>query len=108
VEEQDPLLAAVGARMRTLRIAAGFSLEELGHRSGVHPTHIGAVERGKRNPSLGMLGKVAAALELSVAGLVDLRETHSEQQMRAELAQRLDGADAARLRQLHRLLDVMP
>ncbi|MGA0602973.1 helix-turn-helix domain-containing protein [Caulobacter sp. KR2-114] len=52
----------VGENIRRVRLAAGISQEELAHRAGLTPSYIGQVERGRRNTSVTVLGKVADAL----------------------------------------------
>ncbi len=42
----------VGANLRRLRQARGWSQESLGHHLGWHRTFVGAVERGERNLTL--------------------------------------------------------
>ena len=65
----DDLRAAFGRRVRELRKEHGFSQEELAHRAGLHYTYVGGIERGERNPALVNIGKIAAALGISVAEL---------------------------------------
>jgi transcriptional regulator with XRE-family HTH domain len=65
------LLAAFGARMRTLRKARGWTQEELARRTDRHWTYIGGLERGERNPTLVVISEIAAALTVSPRELVD-------------------------------------
>jgi CheY-like chemotaxis protein len=60
-----------GSAVKTKRTALGISQEELADRAGLHRTYISDVERGARNPSLGSIEKLAAALDLSVSTLFD-------------------------------------
>ncbi len=55
--------------MRELRKARGLSQEELAHRAGLHYTYVGGIERGERNPALVNIGRIAAALKVSLAEL---------------------------------------
>lgn len=59
----------VGARVRELRKARGWTLEQLAERAGKHYTYIGGVERGDRNVTLGVLHDVAKALDLPLQQL---------------------------------------
>jgi len=52
----------VGRRVRTLRMKAGLSQEELGFKSRLHRNYIGGIERGERNVAVVNLGKLARAL----------------------------------------------
>ncbi len=65
----DDLRALFGRRVRELRKARGFSQEELAHRAGLHYTYLGGIERGERNPALVNIGRIAAALKVSLAEL---------------------------------------
>lgn len=51
-----------GRKVRQLRLANGWTQEELAEHTGLHPTYIGSVERGKRNIGLDNILKIARAL----------------------------------------------
>lgn len=51
--------------VKELRKAKGLSQEELAFASELHRTYISGVERGVRNPTITVLAKIAAALEVS-------------------------------------------
>ena len=59
----------IGAQIRKLRKERGMSQEELGYRSGLHYTHIGAIERGEKNWSIDTLIKVAKGLNVIIVEL---------------------------------------
>lgn len=59
------LNAVVGANVRRLRHRAELTREELAHRASVDWTYLGAIERGQRNPSVAILGRLAAALDVA-------------------------------------------
>jgi transcriptional regulator with XRE-family HTH domain len=63
--------AELGRRVRERRLELGISQEDLGDISGLHRTYIGHLERGEVNPSLLNILKVAAALEVDAADLVE-------------------------------------
>lgn len=54
--------ARFGEKIRKLRLAKGWTQEELAEKAGLHPTYIGGVERGERNLGLDNLLKLARAL----------------------------------------------
>jgi transcriptional regulator with XRE-family HTH domain len=52
----------VGLNVARLRRARGLSQEGLGFAAGLHRTYVSGVERGVRNPTVGVLAALAAAL----------------------------------------------
>lgn len=63
----------VGLNLQALRRERGLSQEELAHRASVHQTYLSGVERGRRNPSVLVLAKLADALGADVEDLVKSR-----------------------------------
>ncbi|MFC0306926.1 helix-turn-helix domain-containing protein [Rhizorhabdus histidinilytica] len=46
--------------------------EELAHSAGIHRTYLCGLERdGNKNPTLDVVGRIAAALNVTVGSLVD-------------------------------------
>lgn len=66
-----PELQAFGRHLQNLRKAQGLSQEELAERCGLHRTYIGGIERGERNVALLNILRIAAALNISPAGLLE-------------------------------------
>ena len=64
---RDPLPAAVGSVIRAERVRLGMSQEQLAERAGTHPTVVGGIERGARNPSILKLDGLLRALHLGWA-----------------------------------------
>ena len=52
----------VGRTIRRLRLAKGWTQEELADRARLHPTYIGGIERGERNLGIDNVFKIARAL----------------------------------------------
>jgi len=63
---RSPEHAALGEAVRTLRLEAGLSQEQLAEGAGTDLTQVGGIERGVRNPSYTTLLRLAAALKTSV------------------------------------------
>ena len=60
-----------GERIRILRRQAGWSQEELAAACRLHRTYVGAVERGERNVSLINIVRLARALRVNPADLME-------------------------------------
>lgn len=66
--------ARVGRNVRRARHDRGLSQEELADRAAVHQTYLSGVERGRRNPTVTVLQKIAEALDLDIEDLVKRQE----------------------------------
>lgn len=62
----DTDLESIGARLRTLRTEHGFSIRALAERADISSSVISEVERGKTEPSISTLKRLAAALGTSI------------------------------------------
>lgn len=67
---KDPQLVELGARLRSLRSAAGQTQESLADAAGVHWTYVGQIERGERNPTYKNLLKLARGLDAPLSDVV--------------------------------------
>ncbi len=56
--------------LREHRLTRGISQERLAEIASIHPTHVGLIERGRRNPSLEVAYKLAAALGVNLSQLI--------------------------------------
>lgn len=65
----DPLV--FGSRVRHVRGQRGLTLAQLGKRVGRQAPYLSQLENGKREPTLSLVGKLAAALATDVATLLD-------------------------------------
>jgi transcriptional regulator with XRE-family HTH domain len=63
-------VAAFGERLRAARRARGWPIDRLAAASGVSRAMISKIERGESSPTAVVLGKLSAALELSIAELL--------------------------------------
>jgi transcriptional regulator with XRE-family HTH domain len=66
---RSPEHAALGEAVRTLRLEAGMSQEQLAEGAQTDLTQVGGIERGVRNPSYTTLVRLAGALKTSVGEL---------------------------------------
>ena len=63
----------LGLNVQRIRRQRSWSQEELGFRSGLHRTYISGIERGARNPTVLVLAKLAKALDVSAAMLLETK-----------------------------------
>ncbi len=63
----------VGLNLQAFRRERALSQEELAHRADIHQTYLSGVERGRRNPSILVLQRIAAALDIDLEDLTKSR-----------------------------------
>lgn len=60
----------VGANVRRLRQERGLTQEQLAFEAQIDLTYVGGIERGRRNPTVLVLARLAVALETTPAALL--------------------------------------
>jgi len=60
----------VGRNVRKLRLQKGMTQEELAFEAEIDLTYVGGIERGRRNPSLVVMARIAEALSVPLAKLI--------------------------------------
>ena len=64
--------AIVGGNVRRARQKADLTQEQLAFEARIDLTYVGGIERGKRNPTVIVLGRIAAALGTEPAAFLQL------------------------------------
>ncbi len=60
----------LGANLKRLRTAKGWSQEDYAFEAGIHRTYVSDIERGARNPTIEILVKLAKPLGVEAADLI--------------------------------------
>jgi transcriptional regulator with XRE-family HTH domain len=61
----------VGINIKRWRLERGLSQEDVAHRVGIDLSYFGQIERGKRNPTIAVLGRIADALDTPLVRFLD-------------------------------------
>ncbi len=70
MKNQSRYIARVfGKRLRSLRKAKGWSLEQFAAEVELDSSYVGGIERGERNPSLKNIARLADTLQIRVRDL---------------------------------------
>lgn len=70
-----PVAAELGDRIRAHRERLGLSQIDLAERSHLHFTYVSSIERGRRNPTLTSILRLARGLDIDAGTLIaGLRE----------------------------------
>lgn len=60
----------LGRNIRLLREARGWSQEDYADRAGIHRTYVSGIERGRRNPTIDIVERLAAPFAVPVGNLL--------------------------------------
>ncbi|WP_246662836.1 helix-turn-helix domain-containing protein [Pseudolabrys sp. FHR47] len=66
---------AIGARLKTLRISAGLSLDELSKRANVSKAMLSRIERAESSATANLLGRICSALGVTLSSIIALGES---------------------------------
>lgn len=72
--DDEDFKKALGHRVRRLRLGAGATQDVLAERCGIYRTYLSRIEAGAANPTLVVLGALAAALNVRLCDLFCDRE----------------------------------
>jgi len=72
------LQQTLGKNVKHWRRVRGLSQEEFAHRAQLHPTYVSGIERGRRNPTVSVIERIAAALTVSPEVLFLCEATQQE------------------------------
>ncbi len=84
--EQNTFLKIIGGKIRAIRKSKNISQERLAELSGLHPTYISDVERGKVNASIYSCFVITKALGVSFADVVSSYADEKNKEMENEVA----------------------
>ena len=69
--DRDKVLKRFGKSLAQLRREAGLTQEALADRAGLHPTYIGGLDRGARNPTVLTVLALAKGLNVPPSALLE-------------------------------------
>jgi predicted transcriptional regulator/DNA-binding XRE family transcriptional regulator len=84
----------IGRTVRRLRQAQGLSQQALAVSLGISPSYLNLIEHDQRAVTAGLLIKLAATLDVDIAGLSGQQEQHAAAQLREVFADPLLGIEA--------------
>ena len=87
--ENEEFLKILGERIRTVRKVQKISQERLAELSGLHPTYISDIERGKVNASLYTFYSITNALNIPFSELVSFPSHMADKKIEAQISEML-------------------
>ncbi len=96
----------LGRRLRNLRKTRGLTLERLAEKASVDEKYLGNIERGKENPSIATLEKLAGALSVKINQILCFEhELRGERSLRRRIMQVLEKCDERELQLILKLIN---
>lgn len=97
-----------GRRIRSVRKAAGLTLEKTAEKADIDANYLGQIERGLKWPSLDIIVQIATSLSVSPASFLDFEAEESNPQLlRKKLSALLGRADTKDMQQVLRFLKAL-
>lgn len=87
--DSKKFLKTLGEKIRTIRKAKKISQEKLAELSGLHPTYISDIERGKVNASIYTFHMITQALDFPFSELVSFTSGKVDKQIETEITEML-------------------
>jgi len=94
----------LGARIKEIRRKQRLSQEKLAERAGISAQYISNIERGRENPTLDLLLRLADALKVSLGEMCDFESLEDRRKVRAAIHQMLRTGDPEHLRVAFKVL----
>lgn len=102
----DAVSTRIGSRVLAARRGGRLTRERLAELSGVSERYLNQLEKGEANASIGVLGRVASALDVSLVALIEEAPSVRPQGPRhAPLADLLAGMSLAEQVEAHRIVE---
>lgn len=95
----------LGARVRALRRARGWTVEDLANAVGVDKAHISRIENNLKTPSIATIAKMSQSLEVPMAQL--LGETLNKSDIKVTRGESLDRMSEAHEPALHQFVPLL-
>lgn len=92
------LLLKLGARLKEIRKARGFTQEALAEKVDLTPQYLSRLEAGHQSPSVKTVAKLAEALNVELWELFDLGHQGSVKEVRVRLRKLIQESSEEKLR----------
>lgn len=104
------VLQQIGKRIRTCRKLARLTQEQLAERADLSPHFLGFVERGRANPSLNSLVRIAAALGIQLGALFQFPKEKGQEvkQLLQEINRLLRHRTPSEVQMVKHIVELLP
>ena len=97
----------IGARIQEIRNKKRLTQEQLSERMDINLKYLSGIERGKENPTLNILIKLAQSLEIDLVEIFNFVQIEDPAERKALINTLLDEADSDQLKLVFKILSVI-
>ncbi len=97
----------IGARIKEVRARRGLTQEQLSERIDINSKYLSSIERGKENPTLNTLIKLAQSLDVNINEFFTMVEIEDSEKRKDLIISFLDKANDEQLKLAYMVLSVI-
>ncbi len=97
----------IGSRIKDIRNKKGITQEQLSESVGINPKYLSSIERGKENPTLNILLKLAQSLDVNLDEIFSSVQIEDPEKRMRLILRLLDKADDEQLKLVYKILSVI-
>jgi len=97
----------IGARIKEIRVNRGLTQEYVSEQIDINPKYLSSIERGKENPTLNILIKLAQSLDINIDEFFSQIEIEDPAKRKSLIISLLDQANDEQLKLAYKILSVM-
>lgn len=97
----------IGARIKKIRTGKGITQEQLAEKIDINPKYLSSIERGKENPTLDILIKIARSLDVNLDDIFKLVQIEDPAKRKDLTISLLDEADSEQLKLAFKVLSAI-
>ena len=97
----------IGSRIQEIRNKKGITLDQLSEKVGISSKYLSSIERGKENPTLNTILKLAQSLDVMPDEFFTHLEIEDPAKRKSMIIEMLNEADEDKLKLAHKVLSVM-
>jgi len=97
----------IGVRIKSLRNSKNITQEQLSERIGINSKYLSSIERGKENPTLNTLIRMAESLEVDMGEIFNSLQIEDPAKRKSLLISLLDEVDSEQLKLAFKILSAI-
>ena len=97
----------IGARIKEIRTGKRITQEQLAEKININPKYLSSIERGKENPTLDILIKIAKSLDVNLDDIFKLVQIEDPAKRKILIKSLLNEADSEQLKLAFKVLSAI-